>query len=65
MGLSLAVHNNKNFKETHDFRMEVYRRRKKLKNEALRQFLGLPEANSTPEYNEHSLQTTNPSKSDS
>jgi hypothetical protein len=43
LGLSLTVQNYKRLIETHDDRMEAYRRRKKAKNEALRQYLGLPE----------------------
>lgn len=42
LGLSLAVHNNKRLKETHDYRMQIYRRNKKLKNEYLRRRLGVP-----------------------
>lgn len=42
LGLSLAVHNHKRRLETHDIRMEIYRRRKKIKNEYLRRTLGLP-----------------------
>lgn len=42
LGLSLAVHNHKRRIETHDIRMEIYRRRKKIKNEYLRRALGIP-----------------------
>lgn len=41
-GLSLAVHNHKRLIETHDIRMEIYRRRKRIKNEYLRRTLGIP-----------------------
>jgi hypothetical protein len=34
LGLALTVQNYKRLVETHDFRMEVYRRRKKAKHDA-------------------------------
>ena len=43
LGISLAIFNLKRLAETHDERMEIYRRRKRLKNQALRQFWGIPE----------------------
>ena len=46
-GLSLAVHNHKRLVETHDIRMEIYRRRKKIKNEYLRRTLGIPKRDET------------------
>lgn len=47
LGLSLAVHNHKRLIETHDIRMEAYRRRKRIKNENLRRALGLPKPEET------------------
>ncbi len=42
LGISLTVYNHKLSKETHAYRMQVYRQRKRIKNEALRQALGIP-----------------------
>jgi hypothetical protein len=41
LGISLAFHNQKRLRETHDIRMRIYRERKRRKNEALRRFYGL------------------------
>ncbi len=41
LGLRLAAYNLKHRQETHELRMQIYRQRKKLKNEKLRRQLGL------------------------
>lgn len=42
LGISLAIFNGKRAEETHELRMEIYRRYKRAKNERLRRALGLP-----------------------
>jgi hypothetical protein len=42
LGISLAFYNAKISEETHELRMEIYRRNKRAKNERLRRSLGLP-----------------------